>query len=422
MSIFWYSFLVPGEDDKRNSLLENYPAVQGNLIVCRDNGSKKFARFATYLDYARFYFKDTRPEHRNDFEVIMGQFFQKPFFDIDIARVYVHKPDSGITSFCTTSKAVMTLEQATVAIQQLVSLIAKTIERLGGKDGTVLVFTSHSDEKLSYHIVVDKWCVSDNKENRAFHDTIMKDYQHSEIVDHGVYSSIRQLRMYRSRKHGSPRIKILSPELTYNIKDGSFGYKFPVKPDNEDHAELMILGSSLVGNTTVCNVLPSLAEPSIPRSTTTLTMSELTDRDIEQILSLARSKMDFPFTYKVQEQGEGSALISLKRLRPSLCPTCQRSHEHENPYIVVYGEDKSIAFDCRRTPDGKRFYLGKLGRGSPAPSPPVVDLPERPKTNFFKDLAKIETACLPPRKTKPSVVTIGQDSFNQLFFETMYSP
>jgi hypothetical protein len=435
MSIRWFYYLVPGTEEQagRIALLDVYPATTGTLIICRDNGNKQFARFLSFLDYGKFYFRETLPENRTDFEVIMGNNFQKPYFDIDIQRNEVPSV-IGLPSLVrqSVSGPMMSLKDANQAVTNLVSIIKSTIEKLGDKNGTILVFTSHSADKLSYHVIVDGWCVADQKENKAFHDLIMKDFPEQCIVDHSVYSSVRQLRMYKSRKYQSDRIKILSQELTINIKTGLPGYQYPVVPDSEDHGELMILSSALVGNTTVCNVLPSLyAAP--PKHLFVGEKHELSEENIEAAIELAREKIKFfPFTLiKVEDTSSVSTLILLKRNNSSYCETCKRSHEHENPYLIICGEDNSIYFDCRRNVDGKRLYVGKLGTTKTEESTtPTLALPRqhdsvigtpRPTTSIFEDLQKMRTSFAAPQRT-PKQSSLSSDSlssFKAIYFGTV---
>ena len=60
----------------------------------------------------------------------------------------------------------------------------------------------------------------------------------------------------------------------------------------------------------------------------------------------------------------------LKRTRPSRCKICCRIHENENPYLLVVGDEKSVYFHCRRAPEGKSLFLGKL---NPEENSPIKD-------------------------------------------------
>jgi hypothetical protein len=70
----------------------------------------------------------------------------------------------------------------------------------------------------------------------------------------------------------------------------------------------------------------------------------------------------FPYSYlKTVESGAQSALILLKRHRPSKCAVCNRIHENENPYLIIAGENRDVYLDCRRNPENKKLHVGALG-------------------------------------------------------------
>ena len=50
----------------------------------------------------------------------------------------------------------------------------------------------------------------------------------------------------------------------------------------------------------------------------------------------------------------------LKRIKPSRCKICCRVHEHENPYLLIIGDERKVYFQCRRAPEDRKLLLGKL--------------------------------------------------------------
>jgi hypothetical protein len=89
---------------------------------------------------------------------------------------------------------------------------------------------------------------------------------------------------------------------------------------------------------------------------------------------------DSRFPYKFL--GINGPIVMLKRTKASCCKICNRVHEHENPYLVVVGDEKAVYFHCRRAPDNKKLYLGKL---APNPdSPPKVAVVEEPSPEQIK--------------------------------------
>jgi hypothetical protein len=62
----------------------------------------------------------------------------------------------------------------------------------------------------------------------------------------------------------------------------------------------------------------------------------------------------------IEDNGE-SSIILLKRHFASMCRTCNRVHEHENPFLLIIGEERDVYLDCRRNVQGKKLFVGKLG-------------------------------------------------------------
>jgi hypothetical protein len=83
----------------------------------------------------------------------------------------------------------------------------------------ILVFTSHSlpkpetnTIKKSYHIIIEGFCVNNYKDNKEFHDRVVRRMPEKwvNIIDHSVYNSLRQLRIVGNMKWQSNRFKILN--------------------------------------------------------------------------------------------------------------------------------------------------------------------------------------------------------------------
>jgi hypothetical protein len=100
-----------------------------------------------------------------------------------------------------------------------------------------------------------------------------------------------------------------------------------------------------------------------------LVFNPLTPDEIKEVMNLCYQKAgltygdpSFPYVYKeiIEDNGESSILL-LKRRMASNCRACNRVHEHENPYLIVVGQDRDIYLDCRRNDFGKKTYVGRLG-------------------------------------------------------------
>ena len=284
-------------------------------------------------------------------------------------------------STSTNSLAALSLEEADEAVRALTGIITQLITsslpktRDGSSDsrGQILVFTSHSDKKLSYHIIVDEWCFADSKECRYFHDEVIQRLPEKwrDIVDHGMYKSLQQLRITGCHKWNDLRTKTLSPSLSFKIA-GSQGWTPPEPPLDSNHEYLLLLGCSLVTNTSDCHLLPSFAPPERPKRAyikDVMTEMELDATSVDLAIELC-AKMgqltpthpDFPYRLdRCLDARDGTALILLKRLRPSWCRVCQRIHENQHPYLLVVGRDRDVYLDCRRHFENQKLYLGRLG-------------------------------------------------------------
>ena len=433
----WYNYLVKSDEDQSEDiqtssprghdpkeppkrkirLLECETLDSHSLVICQHREERFFAKFPSYLDFGKFFIQEVQVSHQCFYEVIFGDSPQKPYFDIDIellqdsalqnnevidttsrippigvpklpvSRVQFHTnmEHINISTVKRTSKVCLTANEADEAIRSLTEIILQLIPEIrSGNRGQILVFTSHSNKKRSYHIIVNGWCFPEWKECRYFHDKVVQllPSKWKDIVDHGMYKSLQQLRTVGSHKWQDMRIKVISQELSV-MCGGSKGWIPPEAAENEGHLFLMLLGASLVTNTSDCHLLRSFAPPEPPKKiynkddTDNIPLDkDSVDQAIELCAQMGKLTSDSPgFPYKLEkwlEPKDGSVIIMLRRLRPSMCRMCKRVHEHENPYIIVAGRERNVYFDCRRNFNGEKLYLGSLG---PAVRPfnPVAD-------------------------------------------------
>jgi hypothetical protein len=156
----------------------------------------------------------------------------------------------------------------------------------------------------------------------------------------------------------------------------------------------------------------------------------LTTEEINKAIELCSQKMDFfPFTYlKVIEDNGISSLILLKRHKPSMCNICNRIHEHENPYLVIHGEEKHLYFDCRRNIENKKTYVGSLGINSHKPPSPVIEtkMIKSKQVNIIKvpepvasfnplDFIKSASSMKSDKKESKKIIDIPNRDFNIKF-------
>ena len=374
----WYPYLKSA--NKRDKSLLNFETVENdNFIVCQKLQYLQFGRFLNFLDFGKYMNKNVRPEERCFYEIVFGEKKHRIYFDIEFFtqekenEVYlpIEEADESIRYICDT------------ILLELKNILKIEANPLKANNSHIMVFTSHANDKRSYHIVVEGYTVSNNKENREFYDRIVKRLpdRWKPIIDHSMYKSVQQFRIAGNTKWGASRVKTLSKELTLNYQETT-GWIPKVLPESSQHEIMLLLEASLLGQSSNSTNLPSITQEKKEKNPFYSTESNgefnpLTPEDIELALKLCYTYANlpfgdprFPYSYlsTVEESGN-SALILLKRHHASNCPTCKRIHEHENPYLIIAGENRDVYLDCRRHPEGRKLHVGCLG-GKEKPSSP----------------------------------------------------
>jgi hypothetical protein len=374
----WYNYLnsKSGTDFNSKSLYDNETIENENIVVCQKLKFLYFGKFENYLQFGRHMIKETKAEDRCYYEVIPGNKPQKIYFDIEFLTD--DKINEPIISFEDGSLVLPTI-QADESIKLLVKIISEEIPSLSYNKSHILVFSSHKENKRSYHIVVEKFALPDHKNNKLFHDKIVEKLpeQWKNIIDHSMYKSSQQFRTVGSCKFGTNRYKVLNENLTLNFL-GKNGWIPQVNIESDNQKFLLLLESSLITQTHSCQILPSLKDPEeeqklIEKKTRLLEngliFNPLTPEEIREAMNLCYIKAGleygdprFPYVYKeIVEDNDESSMLLLKRRFASFCRACNRAHEHENPFLLVIGQDRDIYLDCRRNDNKKKTYIGRLG-------------------------------------------------------------
>ena len=326
--------------------------LSGKLVIGLQSDERLFTVFDSHIDYAKFV-KDVSEDHRCFYEIIMGDFPQKPHFDIEVSRrdheEYFSNVDRDSLKDIVLEKIFEVLANKDVHL---------SIER------DVLVFSSHGKDKISFHIVLDNCCHCNNAEAKQFYKKVYallpRELQEMKppVVDHAVYSKKQQFRIVGSQKFESGRTKLLLKEWSY--KGQAIKYKYIEEPESIYHENILQLEASLVSNTSTCFLLPSFFEETDVRPDT-IDYKEISresaDKAIQLLAELMGVAPDDPrFPYRFLDLKGG--IIVLKRLRPSNCRICSRVHEGENPFLFVI--DGAVYFHCRRAPSNKKFFVGRI--------------------------------------------------------------
>ena len=426
----WYFRLVSAEGKFRSrALMDDYRLneLSHHLVICftpkyipnekfDSNGNLKlflnkdgepiriYALFDSYLEYFS-YMQKFPQEERAFYEIIFGEIPQKPHFDIDIDADKLDPKDD-------LDYVANTLVE--YLITACIDVLKHTLTPLNiEKD--VLIYSSNSDTKRSYHVVLNNKCHDGHKEAKAFYDAIItkiKEYvgphinfsslhsqnffddeiSHSrnieeivtpservmdqkispkyiEFIDRSVYSPRQQFRIVGCQKYGSDRVKIFHEYFDYLGKH--YNHKFSEDVTNPAMKSLTIIYESLVSFISGCTYIVSM----IPEKKLEYTQQrkEKTTINIDSILvnqcmALLKQKMEnSPFSVI----GINEHMILLKRHAPSFCPICSKTHENENPFLYIISN--KLYWDCRRcSNDVKKLFVGYVQVITPFDNNPEI--------------------------------------------------
>jgi len=432
----WYKFLNRQQDPRNigSSLQENETIEKENLIVCQKLKYLAFGKFGNYLDFVKYMLFETILQQRCFYELIPGNSPQKPYFDIEF---YVSEDIDEPTYL--EGKLILPTKEADESIIQIVKLLQEELPSLTTNRSHIFVFTSHKDPKRSYHIVAEGFCFPDNKSNKLFSEKIRKRLPErwQNIIDTSMYKSSQQFRIAGSCKFETDRFKVLNNELTINGY-GRNGWVPKIEPESDEHKILLLIEASLITQTSGSILMPSLLEEKdesfLAESAAKAARKEyaeffepLTSENIKEALTLCHKVAGmeygdprFPYGYMriIEDNGE-SSIILLKRRFASMCRSCNRVHEHENPFLLIIGLERDIYLDCRRNERGKKFYIGKLGPSEKAMKeiiksstperkeliPPEPFLPSVNLKELAENLAKVSQNVAPKIKLKEKKYT-----------------
>jgi len=314
-----------------------------NLIVCRQiNNTRQFGIFKSYTYFQR-YQNEIPDDERCFYEVILGKKTRKPYFDIDIDTEYYKD---------------MTQEKADDMIEILIENIKDILYMYTPR---ILVFTSHRPNKLSYHVVIDGVCFSDNEDSKYFADKVLT-VQMKDFVDGRVYNTVQQMRIYGSSKQGKDNKKILN----FGLSDNFF-----IPQDiklNEFKRENYILQSSLVTFTQNCE---HHKFDQRKRKRKNISKGNANEQDVEDAMKLLDTKYK-NFTARQIRELNGNVLVELVSEDSYLCKIHNRVHENENAYITIQGAFRNVWFDCRRIEMHEKKLAPQLigSLGMPKVKPP----------------------------------------------------
>jgi len=320
------------------------PGQNTPFINKSGNTGRIYAYFSSYIEFFH-YSKHFQNIDKNFYEIIFGEFSQKPHFDIDIDK-------NVCLSVYPNTDYIIIGQQLKDSVITACREIIPTLDI----EKDVLIYTSHGTTKQSYHIVINNYYHDSNIEAKAFFEEVcLKIPSYAEFIDPSVYSPRQQFRILGSQKTQSQRPKLFNEQFRY--LDTIYNHQYIETIDSYDFWELTILSEALVSFTSNCRYIPSLVKEKLYEyNYSTMDLSEHT---IHQCLEMLKNKMEeegyrCPFSFL---ETEGS-LILLRRESPSTCPICKKKepHEHENSYMYIY--NNKLYWDCRRSGNEPKFFVG----------------------------------------------------------------
>jgi len=342
----WYHYLNKVKED---NLVHNEKLEDENLVVCQQLATRRYTYFQNFSAFFR-YLNTLQDNERCFYEILMPEKPRKPYFDIDMEKRKMSDFDE----------------------KELFKEIRKIFREILGKQYCLLVFSSHTTNKWSYHLIIDDFILQNYKECEIFYDrfTDKLSDRYKEYFDRSVYKSVQQFRIIGNHKFEKENTKTFE-------KDLSVGFKYPTRCREKNAKFLHLLSISLISNNSYCNILGGFSPPEEERN---LGIGAACEGDISDVLQnfFAVYSPD-DFQYSGCKEQNGNLLLILRRLNPTYCKECVRVHENENPFITVTGGYRNITFYCRRKDEKLGVSLGHLG----PPIIPELSLGDVPNLDTF---------------------------------------
>ena len=336
----WFHYYNNSDSDKEDLVSSDFNKSLGDncLHICQQLKSRRYTGFDGFSQFSKFH-RETTEDEKCFYEMIWDRNGRKPCFDIDINNGEI-EGDSLIVG------------------------LMDVIEELIGTKNKMLVFTSHLESKRSYHLVVDKVYFQTYKESENFSTKVrdgMKE-EWKDFIDLSVYKKVQQFRIVGSHKFGKTNTKVLDSDLSRRLK-------IPKSRSTGIPYFNLILQMSLVSNTGGCMPIPGFGE--VLEEKINVISGSAVETDVEDVMKMFYSHQNGQgrllfspddFQFSGCKENVGNLLITLRRLNPTFCHSCLRTHENENPFMTVNGPNRVVNFYCRR---GEKetipYYLGQLG-------------------------------------------------------------
>lgn len=334
------------------------------VVVCMmdPTGRRLFTVFRTVADFYNFS-SALSADHRSTrcfYEVCFDARPQRLRFDIDIPHATADFAERVLGDFV--QAMVATFEELRCPLRSIAD--------------EMVLCTSHGLEKRSYHVVFVNVFVNFAEEAKGFYSLVVRKMQpeNQVFVDIAVYGKKQQFRLLGFSKVGVDRPKICPHLWQYRIVNRATGSGTEEIVQVDARATYAKLNEFQILKRTLISCVDSGSPLAVPVDRVTSTSQSIIcvggtpSSSVMQVLVYSRDTLAerYGFPFEFIGSSEDNTLILLRRSCASLCPTCSRVHEHENPFLRLVRKDDThfeILFDCRRaalSAPVRQFSLGVL--------------------------------------------------------------
>ena len=234
-------------------------------------------------------------------------------------------------------------KQVKDCLSKLISAIRDEISDLNLnfelEEDTILL-NSSNESKQSYHLILPNHVCLRLVDLSYFAKRVVKrlDEKHRNMIDMGVYRRNQSMRMFRCTKRSDPT-RILIPAHLIHLEEEIKTYPRVRYSDKKWNQVLDMLSF-------------------------TKTLITFTDRepkyivrypfiDIQQkgkVNTKDKWNLEVPegLEFDKEIEYDDKFLLLYKNVNGYHCPSCNKQHDQENPYVLVYKESKQAFFKCRR--------------------------------------------------------------------------
>lgn len=355
----WYTFLKQQQDGNKYNYLMSSKEGNNKFIICKQLKYRSFA-YVESSNKLKKLINETSDNERCYYEVVLGDKPRKLYFDLDCEIEKIDEKlgdDEEMDYIDYTKEMVKKLKKA--IISEISEKLDKEVSKIK-KNIIILVYSSNTSKKFSYHIVVYSYYVRNNIEARIFYEEVMKRMgdEYEDFIDPKVYSKVQQFRVVGCIKYGKNNKKVLSKSLTHNYE--LLNEKVD-ENEKEKHKQFMF-SSSLLGNISDSKYLGGYEEIAEKRIKKMQHQGNASEEDAEDVMKLVDEAYPDVFELSESKLNEYNNLLMIfRRINPYECNICKREHEHENAFCIVLGIERKVLFSCRRSKDDDYEELGSLG-------------------------------------------------------------